>query len=97
MEEQLGSRYNTGKPKYSLLNLDAFDVCVQVLEFGAVKYDRNNWMKGLKKSEVIDSLMRHLAAILRGEELDPESGLSHVGHLQCNAMFLGHNSIINDL
>lgn len=31
---------------------------------------------------------RHLAAWAAGEERDPESGLSHLGHALCNAVFL---------
>lgn len=92
-----GLRYNTGKPQYRLLSLEAFEPCVRVLEFGANKYAPNNWKKGFNLSTVLNSMMRHLSAILEGEENDPESGLPHIGHLQCNAMFLGHKSIVNDL
>ena len=82
-------RDNKGKPQYSLLPLDYLESGVRVLEFGAKKYARNNHRKGLVLTEVIDSLMRHLTALQRGEFIDPESGLPHIGHIQCNAMFLG--------
>lgn len=61
-----------------------------VLTFGARKYHRNNWLKGLSWSETLDSLHRHLAAIERGEEKDDESGLLHIHHINCNGMFLAH-------
>lgn len=118
-------RYNEGKPKYSLIDLEAFEQCARVLDYGAKKYTiyvdkggneikgsevtlmsetlkvkhsgRDNWKNGLKKSEVLDSMLRHITALRNGEELDPESGLSHIGHIQCNAMFLGSKNLIDDI
>ena len=57
------------------------------------KYDDHNWKKGLKYTEVTESLQRHLNAFIEGEENDPESKLSHVGHILCNAMFLSYMSM----
>ena len=65
---------------------------VEVLEFGAQKYAPDNWKKGLNKKEILDSAMRHLTAVIDGEEIDPESGKSHIGHLMCNAMFYSYFS-----
>jgi hypothetical protein len=96
-EVKTADRFNTGKPKYSLLSLKALEPGVRMLEYGASKYAQNNWQKGLKKSEVLDSLLRHVTAILEGEEIDPENGLLHIGSIQCNAMFLGHASLIDDM
>tara|TARA_R110000787_G_scaffold24030_5_gene68492 strand:- start:4679 stop:5092 length:414 start_codon:yes stop_codon:yes gene_type:complete len=53
----------------------------------------NNWKKGLKYTELTESLQRHLNAFIDGEDNDPESKLSHVGHILCNAMFLSYMSM----
>lgn len=37
---------------------------------------------------LIGSIKRHLNAIEKGEDYDQESGLLHIGHVLCNAMFL---------
>lgn len=90
-------RKNEGKPQYSLLPLDYLEQAVKVLEFGAKKYARDNHRKGLVSTEVLDSLLRHISALQRGEYIDPESGLPHIGHIQCNAIFLGCPNNTNDL
>jgi len=83
-------RYNEGKIKWSLVSWKALEPMVKVLMFGANKYSANNWKKGLKYSEITESLQRHLNAFVEGENDDPESKLSHIGHILCNAMFLSY-------
>lgn len=85
-----GLRYNEGKPKLSLVSFLALTGLARVLEFGANKYSAWNWVKGMPLDQVLDSTLRHIAAIQRGEELDAESGLPHIDHVQCNTMFLSH-------
>ena len=88
-----GDRFNTGKLKWSLVSWKALAPMVRVLMFGAEKYDDHNWKRGLKYTEVTESLQRHLNSFIEGEDDDPESKLSHVGHILCNAMFLSYMSI----
>ncbi len=85
---QQGDRKNQGKLKWSLVPQSALIPMVRVLEFGAQKYAPYNWMKGLSITETCESLKRHLDSFLEGEDIDPESGISHIGHIQCNALFL---------
>jgi len=87
-QTEKGERYNQGKPKWSLLDYNTIEGLVKVLDFGMRKYAAHNWKKGLPYSEIVDSLQRHLNSFMNGEELDPESGLPHVDHMQCNTMFL---------
>ncbi|AGO48946.1 dATP / dGTP pyrophosphohydrolase [Cellulophaga phage phi14:2] len=85
-----GLRENDGKLKWSLVSWKALEPMVRVLMFGAQKYESWNWSKGLKYTEVCESLQRHLNAFIQGENNDLESKLEHVGHILCNAMFLSY-------
>lgn len=81
-----------GKPDWSLVPFEALEGMVRVLEFGAKKYARNNWQTngGFSYRRVLTACTRHLFAYMRGEDNDPESGLSHISHAQCNLLFLGY-------
>lgn len=96
MPEQQALRYNNEKPKLSYIVEfpNALEGVTRVLEFGAKKYARSNWKKGLPFSEVLDSMLRHQVAWLNGEDNDKESGLSHLDHILCNALFLSELSRI---
>lgn len=86
----LASRYNAGKAPLSMIleARHALEGMAGVLEFGAAKYARGNWHKGLPHADICDSMLRHISAYLSGEDIDPESGKPHVDHIFTNAMFL---------
>ena len=56
-----------------------------------VEYDaRDNWKKPMPPKEILDSMQRHIASLIDGEQFDSESGVSHMGHIMCNAMFYNY-------
>jgi hypothetical protein len=85
-----GVRFNNNKLKWGLVDYKAIEPLVEVLMFGAEKYDAHNWKKGLDKTEILESMQRHLVQLMSGELDDQESGLPHIGHIMCNAMFFSH-------
>jgi hypothetical protein len=83
-----GVKFDADKPRMELLDAYAIEELAKVLAFGAKKYDAHNWRKGITKGRLIAAALRHLFAYLRGENVDPETGLSHVAHAMCCCMFL---------
>lgn len=63
----------------------------EVGTFGANKYTDNGWKKVLNaKERYANAMLRHYFAYKRGEELDEDSGLSHLKHLAWNALAVLH-------
>lgn len=83
-----GNKLDHGKPPLELLDRQFLEGVAAVFGFGAEKYGRYNWKKGLKVSRLIGSLLRHAMAFADGEDVDPESGHSHLYHIGCNAQML---------
>jgi len=89
-KKEQADRYNEGKLHWGLVDFASLQEMVKVLEYGANKYSRDNWKKGLGRTEVLESTMRHLTAMFAGEEIDEESSLPHVGHVMCNMLFYSY-------
>lgn len=83
-------RFNEGKPDYSLLPQASLEEAVRVLEYGASKYEIDNWLKPTNWRVSYGCLMRHMSAWQAGEDNDPESGRSHLGHALCNVLQMLH-------
>ena len=69
---------------------------VKILGLTVFKTGRENWKKPLDLTEILESMQRHLAALLDGESCDIESTIHHMGHIQCNAMFYNYHKKIQD-
>jgi len=82
-------KFDQGKPRWDLIDMDTAEEEASVLGFGASKYSANSW-QGVPDAEerYFAALMRHLVAYRRGEVLDPDSGLPHLAHARCNVSFL---------
>jgi len=119
--EEKALRFNSGKPKWSLVHYKSIVPMIRVLEYGAHKYStfisqdgsktvtgaeitqeeakdwilltsgRNNWKKPMDLKEILESMQRHIAQLMDGEDCDLESGINHMGHIMCNAMFYNYH------
>lgn len=83
-----GRKDDSGKVRLDLLPPEALTEIAKVLTFGAQKYAAHNWRGGFVWSRTIAALLRHFFAWMRGEDNDPETGLSHIAHVGCNVLFL---------
>ena len=85
-----GVKFDSGKKaRFSLMPLPEMQEVVEVLTKGSEKYADNNW-KFVEGGRVryYDAMQRHIFAWWNGEQLDPETGKSHLAHAMCNALFL---------
>jgi hypothetical protein len=87
---EVAVKFDSGKPDWAILPLAASEEIIKVFEFGAAKYARGNFLQGngLSYIRVLNSTLRHVYSFMRGENLDPESGLSHLAHAGCNIYML---------
>lgn len=79
---------NATKSLMGCLPPKALAATARVLTFGAKKYGRDNWHKAPAFSTYYDALLRHLNAWWGGEDLDPDTGQSHLAHATCCVLFL---------
>ncbi len=77
------------KPSLELIPRECLEGMGYVLKFGAEKYDRHLWREGMEWSRLLGGAMRHITAFNDGEDLDPESGQSHLYHAMCCLAFIG--------
>lgn len=84
-----GNKADAGKLRWALLPFRALEGVVGVLTFGATKYRPHGW-RGVDNAveRYRDALLRHVAAYMQGEWMDPETGLPHLAHAATNALFL---------
>ena len=90
-----GRKFDGGKLQYGLLPPLALKATVEILTFGAEKYEPDNWKYVPdSKRRYFDAMQRHVWAWKNGEQLDPESGIHHLAHAMCCLMFLYEHDTI---
>ena len=80
VNEKTGGAKGSKPQRLELLPPEALERIAEVYAFGAQKYAPNNWLRGYDWSLSYGALQRHLNAFWRGEDLDPETGLTHLAH-----------------
>ena len=77
------------KTPLGLIPPTAMEQTAWVHKLGSDKYGPWNWRKtGVCASTYVNAILRHLNAWRDGEDLDPESGFSHLAHIACSANIL---------
>ena len=84
----VGIKFDDNKLRMDLMPIRPIEDIARVLTFGAKKYADRNWEKGFDYSRTYGALQRHLHSWFKGEENDPQTGLSHLAHAGCCLMFL---------
>jgi hypothetical protein len=78
------------KVRFDLLPADALEEVARAFMAGLQEPGRepHNWNKGTKWSRYWNAPQRHLWAWLRGERLDPKSGVHHLAHAVAGILIL---------
>jgi hypothetical protein len=87
-------KYDKEKNPLHLLPTVALEKVGEVLAFGARKYAPNGWRNVDKRSRYFSALLRHAFQWWRGEVTDSETGLPHLSHLACCALFLSESELL---
>lgn len=89
-----GRKFDGGKLQYGLIPPLALKATVEILTFGAEKYEPDNWKHVPdSKRRYFDAMQRHLWAWKEGEQNDPETGKNHLAHAMCCLMFLYEHDV----
>ena len=77
------------KPQLHLIPRVSLEAQAGALQLGKEKYGERNWVQNtVRQSTYISAIMRHTAALQDGEDLDPESGISHLGHIMAGCAII---------
>lgn len=73
----------------------------KALQLGATKYGQRNWMKNkVALNTYLAAMKRHIDCILDGEDIDPESGAHHLGHVMAGSAIVldarRHGMLVDD-
>lgn len=79
---------DTEKLQWHLMPFNTLESVVKVLMHGAEKYSPDNWKECDDTTRYKNALARHFMAYMNREYFDTDSGLPHLSHLVCNALFL---------
>lgn len=85
----VGKKYDTGKPRWSLVPLGVMKLVIDVLEIGAAKYGEENWKHVENgRTRYYDAAKRHIEDWWEGLQEDKDDGHHPLAHAICCLMFL---------
>lgn len=94
-EDNKTIKNDEGKPKYSDLPVKTLRSVTKAFNYGAKKYAKYNYTKGLEYTRYYDACLRHLEAWREFEDIDVESGNHHIDHAIASLMMLRENLHLN--
>lgn len=92
-----GRKSDSDKPNWNLMPWHALSEVQRVMDYGARKYAENNWMYVKRpRPRYLAAMLRHVVAYAKGETVDAESGIHHLAHAVCCALFIIHFELENE-
>lgn len=91
-EKDKAKTHDEGKPPLANLPWAGIREVAMVQLYGHKKYsDWNNYRKGMEVSRNLSCAIRHISEYMDGNNLDSESGRSHLAHAACRILFVLQN------
>ena len=90
VDPDTGGEKGTKLARFDLIPIGPLTALAEHYGVGAQKYEDRNWERGYNWSLSYAALMRHLTAWWGGEDLDPETGSSHLTAVAWHAFALSH-------
>lgn len=86
--KQEAMRFDDDKLRLDLIPVEALIELARVYSMGAIKYDDDNWRKGMPWSKCIRATLSHFFKWRSGQVIDPETGCHHLAQVAWNALTL---------
>jgi hypothetical protein len=84
-----GMKFDEDKARWDLLPWDEIEDIVDVLTYGAKKYDADNWKSVSDPfNRYFSAMHRHIRAWDSGQSHDVETNKHHLAHAMCCLLFL---------
>lgn len=83
-----GTKHDGNKAPLHFIPLKPMEEVAHVFGFGARKYAAFNYRKGFPYSRLVSAAMRHIMQFNANQDLDEESGRSHLAHAMCCLIML---------
>lgn len=81
-------KHDGGKNRVELVPVRPLEEIALAFTYGAQKYEPDNYRRGTNWRRYLGAALRHTFAFARGEDADPETGLSHLAHAAACLMIL---------
>lgn len=89
MDKLKGAKHDTGKPRPSLVPVEAIEAIMRTREYGLRKYGKAEDWRSIDAERWHDALLRHVLSMWENPiAIDFESGLPALWHVITNAAFL---------
>jgi hypothetical protein len=89
------TKYDEGKPDFTLIPQEALLEVAKVFTYGANKYSQDNYSLGTNYRRYIAAANRHINQWLRNQDIDEETQTNHLSNAIASLMMVLDNQLTN--
>ena len=87
-EKNYKAKHDKGKYKPSLIYTSLLEEISKVREHGKQEYGSFTSWESVEPMRWLDAAIRHIRAVMEGENFDKKSKLLHLAHAECSLMYV---------